>query len=238
MFRLDGVTAGYGATLVLRDVSIVVPDGAVAALIGPNGAGKTTLLRAASGLLRPREGQVLLEDRDFSHCRPHEFAAAGVCHVPEGRGIFPSLTVEENLLLFSPTGSEREGLERATDAFPKLAQRLRQPAGTLSGGEQQMVALARAYISSPTVILLDEVSMGLAPKLVDEVFEFLNRLRAEKISLLLVEQYVSRALAIADYVYVLVRGRVNFAGDPDELRDADVFERYLGAATPYVDAAG
>jgi branched-chain amino acid transport system ATP-binding protein len=232
MFLLENITAGYGTTTVLNDVTMVVPDSTVAALVGPNGAGKTTLLRTASGLLHPRSGRVVVDDADLTTARPHELAAAGVCHVPEGRGIFPSLSVRENLLMFSAPGAEREGLERALDAFPALGERLGQAAGTMSGGQQQMLALARAYMGRPKVILLDEVSMGLAPKLVDAIFEFLDRLKSEGISLLLVEQYVSRALAIADYAYVLVRGRVNFAGDPDELADEDVFARYLG-----VDAA-
>jgi branched-chain amino acid transport system ATP-binding protein len=228
MFLLEQITAGYGATTVLKDVTIAVPDSTVGALVGPNGAGKTTLLRAASGLLRPRRGRILLDDRDLTSARPHELTAAGLCHVPEGRGIFPSLTVRENLLMFSAPGSERDGLDRALDAFPILGQRLSQPAGTMSGGQQQMVALARAYMGRPRIILLDEVSMGLAPKLVDAIFEFLDRLKGEGISLLLVEQYVSRALALADYAYVLVRGQLNFAGDPGELQDEDVFARYMG----------
>jgi branched-chain amino acid transport system ATP-binding protein len=229
MFRLDHVTAGYGATTVLKDVTLCVPDGTVAALVGPNGAGKTTLLRAASGLLAPRAGRIWLGEQDLTGARPHQLAAKGVCHVPEGRGIFPSLSVRENLTMFSAAGKEGEGLARAMEAFPILGERLDQIAGTMSGGQQQMVALARAYMGRPRIILLDEVSMGLAPKLVDAIFEFLDRLRSTGVSLLLVEQYVSRALAIADYAYVLTRGRVSFAGDPDELADVDVFEHYMGA---------
>ncbi|MEW6471999.1 MAG: ABC transporter ATP-binding protein [Actinomycetota bacterium] len=230
MFRIEHVTAGYGASTVLRDVSLAVPEGSVAALVGPNGAGKTTLLRVASGLLPPRRGRVTLDGTVVTGQPSYQSAAQGVCHVPEGRGIFRSLTVRENLLLFSAPGTERAGLERAVDAFPKLGQRLHQVAGTMSGGEQQMVALARAYVGSPRVILLDEVSMGLAPKLVDEIFAFLERLKAERTSLLIVEQYVSRVLAIADYAYVLTRGTIDFAGDPSELEHEDVFGRYLGIA--------
>ncbi|HZQ79902.1 MAG TPA: ABC transporter ATP-binding protein [Acidimicrobiia bacterium] len=230
MFRLENVTAGYGASIVLRDVSLAVPDGSVAALVGPNGAGKTTLLRVASGLMPPRRGRVTLDGTVLTGQASYQAAAQGVCHVPEGRGIFRSLTVRENLMLFSAAGTEGRGLERAVEAFPKLGQRLSQVAGTMSGGEQQMVALARAYIGSPRVILLDEVSMGLAPKLVDEIFVFLERLKAERISLLIVEQYVSRVLAIADYAYVLTRGTIDFAGDPSELEQEDVFGRYLGIA--------
>jgi branched-chain amino acid transport system ATP-binding protein len=154
---------------------------------------------------------------------------AGVCHVPEGRGVFPSLTVRENLTLFAAREQRRDAQERAVSAFPPLGARLDQIAGSMSGGEQQMLALARAYIRPAPVVLLDEVSMGLAPKLVDEIFEFLHRLAAEGRSLLIVEQFVAKALAIADYVYLLNRGRVVFAGEPSELADTDVFAQYVGA---------
>jgi branched-chain amino acid transport system ATP-binding protein len=150
-----------------------------------------------------------------------------VCHVPEGRGIFPTLTVRENLMLQVTSGHE-DSVGRAIDAFPILGQRVSQLAGTLSGGEQQMLALARAYISDPRIMLLDEVSMGLAPKIVDEIFLFLERIAAEGASLLLVEQYVTRALALADYVYMMNRGNLVFVGEPSELEEEDVFVRYLG----------
>jgi branched-chain amino acid transport system ATP-binding protein len=148
--------------------------------------------------------------------------------VPEGRGVFPSLTVRENLALQSPAGKETESIERAVSAFPRLGERLQQLAGTMSGGEQQMLALARTYVQSPSIILLDEVSLGLAPKIVDEIFEFLERLKATGASLLLVEQYVNRALAIADRVYLLNRGEVVFSGSPDEVDEATLFEQYVG----------
>jgi branched-chain amino acid transport system ATP-binding protein len=226
MFRLDGIVAGYGGTTVLRGVSLTVPDSSVVALLGPNGAGKTTLLRVASGLLRPAGGSMTLDGADVTGDRPHRLAARGVCHVPEGRGVFPSLTVRENLSLAASKGKAH--LDRAVDAFPRLGERLSQTAGTLSGGEQQMLALARAYISDPKVMLLDEVSMGLAPKIVDEIFEFLGRVAQEGASLLVVEQYVTRALALADYVYILNRGQIAYRGEPSELADEDVFARYLG----------
>jgi branched-chain amino acid transport system ATP-binding protein len=226
MFRLDGIVAGYGGTTVLRGVSLTVPDSSVVALLGPNGAGKTTLLRVASGLLRPAGGSMTLDGADVTGDRPHRLAARGVCHVPEGRGVFPSLTVRENLSL--AVGRGPDGLDRAVDAFPRLGERLGQTAGTLSGGEQQMLALARAYISAPQVMLLDEVSMGLAPKVVDEIFGFLGRVAREGASLLLVEQYVTRALGLADYVYLLNRGGIAYRGEPSELADEDVFARYLG----------
>jgi branched-chain amino acid transport system ATP-binding protein len=230
MLLLDGVHAGYGATRVLKGVTLAVPPGSVVALLGPNGAGKTTLLRVASGLVRPISGRVLLDGEDVSACAPYELAARGVCHVPEGRGVFPSMTVRDNLLLQAPRGCEKEAVGRAVSAFPRLGQRLDQVAGTMSGGEQQMLALARTYVQRPAVVLLDEVSMGLAPKVVDEIFAFLRLLATEGTSLLLVEQYVTRALEAADYVYLLNRGAVSFAGEPGELDGEDIFASYVGAS--------
>ena len=230
MLRLDHIHAGYGGTTVLRGVNMLVPPSSVAALLGPNGAGKTTLLRVASGLLRPTEGQVLLDGEDVSRCAPNQLVKRGVCHVPEGRGIFPSLSVRENLILQAKPGTESASIEKAVSAFPRLGERITQQAGTMSGGEQQMLALARAYVQNPRFVLLDEVSMGLAPKIVDEIFEFLHVLAEQGASLLLVEQYVTRALAAADYVYLLGRGTVTFAGEPGEL-DADALaEQYIAAA--------
>jgi branched-chain amino acid transport system ATP-binding protein len=210
-------------------VNLVVPDGAVVALLGPNGAGKTTLLRVACGLLRPTSGQVLLDGTDVTSASAYRLAKAGICHVPEGRGIFPTLSVDDNLRLQAPPAAERQATERAMAVFPRLGQRRKQIAGTLSGGEQQMLALARAYVGQPTTVLLDEVSMGLAPKIVDEIFDYLHRLADEGLSLLVVEQYVARALELADYVYVLNRGRIRFAGEPGEVRDETILESYLGA---------
>jgi len=230
MLELDGITAGYGDAAVLRDVCLTVPTGSKVALIGPNGAGKTTLLRVASGLLLPQRGCVLLDGDDLTGRRPDDLAARGICHVPEGRGVFPNLTVSENLRLFARPGEDAEAQERAVDAFPRLGERLNQLVGTMSGGEQQMVALARAYVRQPRIVLLDEVSMGLAPKVVDEIFVFLDRLAAEGASLLLVEQYVTRALAIADFVFLLAKGQVNFVGEPSELAGDDIFTRYAGAS--------
>jgi branched-chain amino acid transport system ATP-binding protein len=226
---LDGIAAGYGGVPVLRGVTLAVPPSSVVALLGPNGAGKTTLLRVASGLLRATGGRVLLGGEDVTRRPSQDLVARGVCHVPEGRGVFPTMSVRDNVLLQARPGQESEALERAVSAFPKLGQRLNQIAGTMSGGEQQMLALARAYVQSPSVVLLDEVSMGLAPKIVDEIFEFLRTLAANGTSLLLVEQYVTRALEAADYVYLLDRGAVSFAGEPGELDSAAIFASYLGA---------
>ncbi len=231
MLVMDGITAGYGATTVLRDVSLTVPTASVVALIGANGAGKTTLLRAASGLVRTRVGRVLLEGRDVTGYPSHRLARAGICHVPEGHGVFGPLSVRDNLLLFSPRRSRRDRIDRAVEAFPDLGARLDQPAGTMSGGQQQMLALARIYLSGARVILLDEVSVGLAPVVVDRIFEFLERIKGEDVSLVLVEQYVNKALAIADYAYVLSRGRIIFAGDAAELSRQDMVAHYLGLET-------
>jgi branched-chain amino acid transport system ATP-binding protein len=228
MIELRGISAGYGASPVLRDVTLMVPSGSVVALLGPNGAGKTTLLKVASGLLKPSAGSILIDGVEHVSRQPHDFVASGLCLVPEGRGIFRNLDVRDNLRLQARKGEEEAALERATSVFPILGDRLAQVAGTLSGGEQQMLALARAYVASPRAVLLDEVSMGLAPKIVDEIFEFLARLAEAGVALLIVEQYVERALALAEYVYLLDRGQIAFAGDRSELVGQDLFHRYLG----------
>ncbi|MCU1594529.1 MAG: livF [Frankiales bacterium] len=230
MLELQGITVAYGESVVLKDLSLTVPEGRTLALLGANGAGKTTTLRAASGVLKPASGRLLVDGVDLSGAQPYRFAKAGICHVPEGRGVFPSLTVRENLVLQSYRTDSAVAVERAVSAFPRLGQKLAQTAGTMSGGEQQMLALARAYVQQPRVVLLDEVSMGLAPKVVDEIFAFLTRLAEEGVSLLLVEQYVSKALAISDYVAILSRGRLVFLGEPDELAGTDIFAQYLGSA--------
>ncbi|MDQ2650711.1 MAG: ABC transporter ATP-binding protein [Actinomycetota bacterium] len=230
MLVLDGISAGYAGSGVLRDVTLVVPDRSVVALLGANGAGKTTLLRVASGLLEPTAGRVLLDGEDVTSRPPHQRVSRGLCHVPEGRGVFPTLTVRANLLLQAPNGAQSDTLDRAVAAFPRLGQRMTQLAGSMSGGEQQMLALARAYVQQPRVILLDEVSMGLAPIVVDEIFEFLALLASQGSSLLLVEQYVSRALEVADHAYLLTRGGITFAGEPAELDGDDLFAEYVGTS--------
>lgn len=229
MFELRKITAGYGGHVVLRDVTLKVPAGSVVALLGANGAGKTTLLRVASGLLKPVHGSMHIDGVDVTGARPHQLVRRGVCHVPEGRGIFPSLTVRDNLRMQCQAGNEEEMIAKSVEVFPSLGRRISALAGTMSGGEQQMLALARAYIQNPRLALLDEVSMGLAPVVVDEIFKFLELLAREGSSLLLVEQYVTRALAVADYVYLLNRGRVSFAGEVSEV-DADaIAAEYVGS---------
>jgi branched-chain amino acid transport system ATP-binding protein len=229
VLELTNVQAGYGGVTVLRDLSLWVPRGSVVALLGPNGAGKTTTLRLASGLLRPTGGTMALDGNPYPRS-PDAVARAGICHVPEGRGVFPSLTVKENLLVQARGRGIADAVEKATAAFPRLGQRLSQVAGTMSGGEQQMLALAKAYVSRPTYVLLDEVSMGLAPKVVDEIFAFLRDLAARGTALLLVEQYVTRALEVADYVFLLNHGRVVFSGEPGELDGSAIFAEYMGVS--------
>jgi branched-chain amino acid transport system ATP-binding protein len=229
MFELDHIVAGYGDAPVLRSVTLTVPTGSAVALLGPNGAGKTTLLRVASGLLRPTDGDIRLHGTTLLGADADAFARAGVCHIPEGRGIFRSMTVRDNLLLQARRGQESEALDRATEVFPRLGERLDQQAGTMSGGEQQMLAVARAYLSNPTLVLLDEVSLGLAPKIVDEIFVFLDRLAELGTSLLVVEQYIARALSIADFVFVLNQGEIVFAGETHELDQSAIAREYLGA---------
>ena len=229
MLELRGIEAGYGEHVVLRDVSLTVQPGTVVAVLGPNGAGKTTLLRVASGLLKPAAGVVLLGGEDVTRTRPYVRVRRGLCHIPEGRGIYPTLTVRENLVLHSRKGEEAAALDRAASAFPVLGDKLRQPAGQLSGGQQQMLSLVRAWITSPRLVLVDEASMGLAPVVVDQIFEFLGQIAASGTALLIVEQYVNRALALADTVYLLNKGGVVFAGQPGDIAD-DLFTHYLGAA--------
>lgn len=227
LLDIMGVSAGYGRTRVLHDVTIAVPPNSIVALVGANGAGKTTLLRVAAGLLRPTSGRVAFEGQDVTRHPPYRRVAQGLCLIPEGRGIFRSLTVRDNLELLGPQNASNEAFDRALAAFPILGQRLNQVAGSLSGGQQQMLALARAYLSDPKVVLLDEVSMGLAPIVVDEIFESLETLRAHA-SLLLVEQYVTRALDLADHAYLLAKGSVVWSGPADVLGGEELLAGYLG----------
>jgi branched-chain amino acid transport system ATP-binding protein len=229
VLELRSVTAAYGQSTALWDVSISVTAGTIDALLGPNGAGKTTLLRVAAGLLKPREGTVTLAGEDVTSAPPHRRAQQGLCLVPEGRGVFPSLSVKDNLTLSIPPWKKDKDMEPALDAFPVLRERMRQRAGSMSGGQQQMLALARCYLSGAKLVLLDEVSMGLAPRVVDEIFASLQALAALGVTLLLVEQYVNRALEMASSVHLLNRGQITFSGPPGRLDENAVLEGYLGA---------
>lgn len=230
VLEISHATVGYTRDgRVLDDVSLEVTSGSVVALLGPNGAGKTTLLRAASRMLPLQTGSVTLDGKDISGFTTDAASRAGLCHVPEGRGVFPALTVRDNIALFGVGLRSRTAVTRAVEAFPFLQDRLDVAAGSLSGGERQMLALARSWLVQPKVVLLDEVSMGLAPLIVDEVYAFIRRLAARGTSLLLVEQYVDRVRAVADQVHLLRNGQVRFSGPPDRLgTDEEVLGHYLG----------
>jgi ABC-type branched-subunit amino acid transport system ATPase component len=231
-----GLEAGYGATRALADVSLEVRPGEMVALIGANGAGKTTLLKTIAGVLRPRAGSIRLDGEEIGGRAPWWVARRGITLVPAGRGIFGDQTVRDNLALGALAAGARaqaagDPTERALDLFPALRARLGEPAGRLSGGQQQMLALARGLMARPRVLLLDEPSLGLAPLLVREIFDALSRLRAEGLTILLVEQMAAQALALADRAYVLASGRITVAGTAAEVRaDPAVVQAYLGRA--------
>lgn len=231
---LEEVTAGHGRVEVLHGVSMSVPRAGVAALLGPNGVGKTTTLSAIAGTVPVRRGRVLLDGRPINRLSPNERARAGVTLIPEGRGIFPGLSVKDNLTVAGtsaagavPATTQAVNLERVLHLFPRLKERARQRAGTLSGGEQQMLALSRALLGGPRVLLLDEISMGLAPQVVNQLFDAVAQLREDGLTILLVEQHLRYALRLADVCYVLARGKVVFVGEPDELRRTDHLPGYV-----------
>ncbi len=239
MLKIDSLRAGYGRTDILHGISLQVPRGKVVSLIGSNGAGKTTTMKAISGMIKPKAGAVLLNGKDITGLDAHRIASNGLAHSPEGRRVFPTLSVLDNLRLGAfprYTGSRQRGdveadLEQAMDMFPRLKERKAQLAGTLSGGEQQMLAMARAVMQRPEVILLDEPSMGLAPKLVEEVFRIIRQLKAQQVTMLLVEQFAAAALDVSDYAYVLESGSIAVEGPAQKLKgDPAVRAAYLGGA--------
>ena len=231
LLNVEGIRAGYGLGNVLHGVDLAVDAGQVVAVLGPNGAGKSTLLKVIAGFVRPESGQIRLADVDVVGATPAELARCGLYWLPEGRAVFPSLSVIENLRLASGAPERGESdFDAAFDAFPRLSERRTQAAGTMSGGEQRMLALARAFLAGPLVLLLDEPSLGLAPKVVDEVFAGIERFRDQGTAVVLVEQYVHRSLALADHAVVLERGRVGFAGPTSSLDADEVGARYLGTA--------
>ena len=239
MLTISNLHAAYGKVEVLHGISLDVPKGKVVTLIGSNGAGKTTTMRAISGMIKPRAGSVTLAGKDVTGLDSHRIARAGLAHSPEGRRVFSTMSVTDNLLLGAfprftgarPKGNVNHDLERALELFPRLKERQHQLAGTLSGGEQQMLAMARAVMLNPEVVLLDEPSMGLAPILVDEVFRIISRLKAEGVTMLLVEQFAAAALNVADYGYVLENGRISLHGPAESLKnDPAVKAAYLGGA--------
>jgi branched-chain amino acid transport system ATP-binding protein len=233
MLELTSVTAGYGAFTALWDVNLRVNAGEAVAVVGPNGAGKTTLMRVISGLIAPRAGELAFEGTPIGGRPPYEIVGHGIAHVPEGRRIFPALTVADNLKMgaFLPRARKRfaESLARVYALFPVLAERHKQRAGSLSGGEQQMLAVGRALMSGPKLILLDEPSMGLAPVMVLRLFDLIRRVRAEGYTILVVEQNVRQVLKLVDRAYLLEVGRIKMEGRADELSEQDfVRKAYVG----------
>ncbi len=232
LLEIRDLEVGYGETLALHRVSLEVPEGEVTTVLGANGGGKTTLLRTISGLLRPRHGGVIFDGEDVAGLAPHRIVARGILHVPEGRGMLGELTVEENLRLgtyLRGSATAREDMERVFTLFPVLRTRRRQLALTLSGGEQQMLAIARALMGRPRLLLIDEMSMGLAPRLVGELFRLLRQIHAEGTTMLIVEQNAHQVLKLASRVYILANGRLAFGGGVGELRAReDLLTAYLG----------
>jgi branched-chain amino acid transport system ATP-binding protein len=233
--ELVDVRAGYGRIEILRGMSFTVPQGSVVALLGPNGVGKTTTLRAISGTLPVSSGAIRLQGRRIDNRRASDIAARGLVLVPEGRGVFPSLTVRDNLHVAhrsapsSSTPGWGDWLGEVTTTFPRLGERLEQTAGSLSGGEQQMLAICRALVGDPAVVLFDELSMGLAPLVVGELFDRVAALRDAGRTIVLVEQYLKYALELADLCYVVAKGSVAWAGEPSELRHLPSAAAYLSA---------
>ncbi len=233
MLEIRNVTAGYGHFTALSDVSLRVAAGEAVAVVGPNGAGKTTLMRVISGLIAPRVGDLVFEGAQLAGHPAHDIVAHGIAHVPEGRRIFPLLTVADNLKMgaFLPNARRAfaESRERVYRLFPVLAERYSQRAGSLSGGEQQMLAIGRALMSRPKLILLDEPSMGLAPVMVLRLFDLIRRVREEGFTILVVEQNVRQVLKIVDRAYLLEAGRIKMEGRADELSEQDfVRKAYVG----------
>lgn len=231
ILELRNIRAGYGAIEVLHDLSFAVGRGQVVVLLGPNGAGKSTTIKVVSGLLRPTSGQLMVAGRDVTGARPDALARAGLCTIPEGRGIFPNLTVRENLVMATFTGFKLADVEeRAYGRFPRLSERRNQLAGTMSGGEQQMLSLARALATEPAILLLDELSMGLAPKIVAELYEQVATIADDGVSVLVVEQFARTVLGVADWAVVLAHGAVQAAGPADQIGEDVLAGAYLGSS--------
>jgi branched-chain amino acid transport system ATP-binding protein len=237
MLSIKNLQAGYGKVQVLHGISMEVPKGKVVTLIGSNGAGKTTTMRAVSGMIKPTGGEISLHSKRVDGMESYSIAKQGLAHSPEGRRVFATMSVTDNLTLGAfprltgsrPKGDVKADLEKALELFPRLKERRTQLAGTLSGGEQQMLAMARAIMLNPEIVLLDEPSMGLAPILVEEVFNIITRLKGQGVTMLLVEQFAAAALKVADYGYVLENGRISVHGPADKLKDDPAVKAaYLG----------
>jgi branched-chain amino acid transport system ATP-binding protein len=233
LLEVKDISVSYGDMQVLYDISLTVNEGNLVSILGPNGAGKTTLIKTISGLLKPRSGRIIFNSIDITEYPPHLRNELGISMVPEGRRIFPNLTVKENLLLGAYNRRARqnikESLEKVYKMFPILKEREMQVAKTLSGGESQMLAIGRALMSSPKMLLLDEPSLGLAPLVVDEVFNTVKKLKESGVTVLLVEQHTTHALELSDYVYILENGRIVLSGNSHEIKENEhVKEYYLG----------
>ena len=231
ILKLDDIHVYYGAIHAVKGVSLEVNEGEIVALIGANGAGKSTILKTISGLMHPRTGTITFMDKDISHVEAHKLVHQGLAHVPEGRRIFLQMSVQDNLEMgaFTQKDVSKEDLERMFTLFPRLKERRKQIAGTLSGGEQQMLAMSRALMSHPKLLMLDEPSMGLAPILVDQIFDIIKELHAAGTTILLVEQNATKALKVADRAYVLETGAITLSGTGSDLaRSDEVRKAYLG----------
>jgi branched-chain amino acid transport system ATP-binding protein len=233
LLEIRNLHVGYGDATAVWDVSLDVDAGEIVSVIGPNGAGKTTLINAIAGMLRCRQGALRLDGADMKRVRAHGYCAHGIALVPEGRRLFTKMTVEENLelgcYLPGPRAARAQSLERVYGLFPILSEKRYQPAGELSGGQQQMVAIGRALMAQPRIVLFDEPSLGLAPTIVDDMFDIIVRVRDDGAAVLLVEQNVVKALSVADRAYVLEQGRIVATGLPDELmKQSHIREAYLG----------
>ena len=235
MLKVKNLKVNYGHISALNGISFEVPDNSIVSLIGANGAGQTTTLMAISGLVDAAEGQILLDDMDITDCRPNSIVQMGVCHVPEGRHVFPELSVYENLVAGAipckklPRAELQNRIEQQFELFPRLKERSSQMAGTMSGGEQQMLAISRGLMSNPKLLMLDEPSLGLAPIIVEEIFNMIEKVRKAGTTVLLIEQNASIALQISDYAYAIELGRISLSGTGQELLNSEDVKRvYLG----------
>ena len=235
MLKVKNLKVNYGHISALNGISFEVPDNSIVSLIGANGAGKTTTLMAISGLVDAAEGQILLDDMDITDCRPNSIVQMGVCHVPEGRHVFPELSVYENLVAGAipckklPRAELQNRIEQQFELFPRLKERSSQMAGTMSGGEQQMLAISRGLMSNPKLLMLDEPSLGLAPIIVEEIFNMIEKVRKAGTTVLVIEQNASIALQISDYAYAIELGRISLSGTGQELLNSEDVKRvYLG----------
>ena len=231
MLKVKNLKVNYGHISALNGISFEVPDDSIVSLIGANGAGKTTTLMAISGLVDAAEGQILLDDMDITDCRPNSIVQMGVCHVPEGRHVFPELSVYENLVAGAipckklPRAELQNRIEQQFELFPRLKERSSQMAGTMSGGEQQMLAISRGLMSNPKLLMLDEPSLGLAPIIVEEIFNMIEKVRKAGTTVLLIEQNASIALQISDYAYAIELGRISLSGTGQELLNSEDVKR-------------